>query len=697
MPRFRYYRQSPGRQQPTAEYAVARPPRQSRLFPIGLAALFLLLLLTAACSITQSTPSTVPGVPSANPAATPPPDFVPLVQVAVGKYHTCGLQADGKAVCWGDDNVYNLKDAPAGERFTQITVGLSFACGLKVDGSLYCWGENEYNKTLPPPGQFTMVDAGKQHSCALRVDGYARCWGWNRDGRATPPPGVTFTAVAAGGGHSCGLTDGGGLRCWGSNRYGQANLLNGNFQDLALGVHNTCARRQDGGVVCQGDKSPEQSRPPAGVFTQIAAGENHGCGIRMGGRVECWGNGLSAGLRAPAGQFKAISAGWSDTCGLRADGYPECWSYSSGLPMPVAQPAELSPAEVLGRRIRRPVELIPWPEGGLAVVERDGYIMRCNPTPDFLCAQGATPPILDLTDQTDCCDGEKGMLSAALDPDFDRFPFLYVYYNVPDDHKNIRLSRFPVVEGYADRAAELVMLELPMPTLFVHGGAIRFGPDGMLYLGLGINQFHEDAQRLSSLHGKIIRIDVRFASPEQPYRIPEDNPLLAMPEARGEIWAYGLRNPWRMSFDADGRLWVGDVGLHKVEEVSIAAAGANMGWPVFEGDQCHAAAPQCAALTDATPPITTYKRDEGCAVIWGGQYHGAAMPQLAGDYLFGDYCSGRIWALSGDAAGGWQRRTVGKLPVPIVSFATDAAGEMYVLSINSPILKLEPGLLEPVE
>ena len=671
-----------------------RPPRQSRLFPIGLVALF--LLLTVACSNSPATPTAAPGDPSASsvPAAQ---DFTPLTQVAVGQYHTCGLQADGQAVCWGDDNVYALTNAPERERFRQITVGQSFACGLKVDGSLYCWGENLHNKATPPAGQFTALAVGKQHGCALQVDGYARCWGWDRDGRATPPPKVAFTAIAAGGSHSCGLSGSGDLHCWGSNYYEQSSFLKGPFQALALGAHNTCVLRQDGGVVCQGGKSVEQARPPAGAFIQIAAGENHGCGLRADQIIECWGNGLSDGLAAPAGQFTALSAGWSDTCALRADGYPECWSYSSGLPAPVAQPAELSSVPSLSRIIRRPVELIPWPEGGLAVVERDGYITLCNPTPDFLCAQGATPPILDLTDQTDCCNGEKGMLSAALDPDFERFPFLYVYYNVLDDRKNIRLSRFPVVDGYVDRAAELVMLELPMPTLFVHGGAIRFGSDGMLYLGLGINQFHEAAQSVTSLYGKIIRIDARFASPGQPYRIPEDNPFLAIPEARGEIWAYGLRNPWRMSFDTAGRLWVGDVGYDSVEEVSIVSAGANMGWPVFEGDRCFAATPQCATLTDAISPVTTYSHDAGCAIIWGGQYQGAALPQLAGDYLFGDYCSGRIWALSGDAANGWQRRSVGKLKVPIVSFATDAAGEMYVLSVNSPILKLEPALLEPLE
>ena len=229
-----------------------------------------------------------------------------------------------------------------------------------------------------------------------------------------------------------------------------------------------------------------------------------------------------------------------------------------------------------------------------------------------------------------------------------------------------------------------------MPNGFHFGGAVRFGPDGMLYLGIGENQFKEDAQSLESLRGKIIRIAVRGASPEQPYRVPADNPFLTTAGARPEIWAYGLRNPWRMSFDADGLLWVGDVGEAHAEEVSIARAGANLGWPLIEGNLCRGGERQCADLRDYAPPLATYGREDGCAIIWGGQYRGAAAPQLAGSYIFGDHCSGRVWALTPDGAGGWQRQFVAQVLSAIISFGSDSAGEMYALAVNQPPLKLGP-------
>ena len=280
------------------------------------------------------------------------------------------------------------------------------------------------------------------------------------------------------------------------------------------------------------------------------------------------------------------------------------------------------------------------------------------------------------------------------------FPFLYVWYTAPGippppphthtTPRKARLSRFSVADGRADRAWELVMLELPMPNAFHFGGAVRFGPDGMLYLGIGENRFQKEAQSLESLRGKIIRIDARGAAEEQPYSVPADNPFQETEGARPEIWAYGLRNPWRMSFDAAGRLWVGDVGGADEEEVSIAPAGANLGWPVFEGNFCHGREAECAALTEALPPVATYGRNEGCAVIWGGQYRGAAVPQLVGAQLFGDHCSGRIWALTPDGEGGWQRWLAAIGSGAIISFGADAAGELYVLFINQPPLKLGP-------
>ena len=632
----------------------------------------------------------VPGTPPTAPTAMPmrATDLVPFVQMSVGKYSQCGLLQDGQAFC-PREGLY-VRTPPA-DRFRQVTIGQEFACGLRLDGTITCWGQSQHGKTAPPPGQFTAVDAGKQHACALDTAGYAQCWGWDRDGRATPPAGIAFTAIAAGGVHGCGLTGAGQLRCWGKNTQGQANDHNGPFQSLTLGLRHTCALRPEGTAWCQGDDATGQASPPPGAFTQIAAGEWHTCGLRPGGTPECWGGGFGAELAEPEGSFTALSAGWNTFCALTAAGYPRCWDYSLDSRQAMEVLSAIVSAEVSTTRLEEPTDLFLWPEGGLAVVERKGLILLCQRRDNDACAGGAKS-LLDLTDRTDLSAPESGMLSAALDPDFDRFPFLYIWYTVPGDPRKARLSRFPVADGLVDRAGELVMLELPMPNIFHFGGAVRFGPDDMLYLSIGENQFSEKAQSLESLRGKIIRIDVRGAAPEQPYRIPADNPFQDRAEARSEIWAYGLRNPWRMSFDAEGRLWVGDVGSSLEEEISIAAAGANLGWPAFEGNFCRSEASECAALTNHTPPVATYGRDEGCAVIWHGQYRGAALPQLAGSYIFGDYCNGRIWALTPDGKSGWSLRLVAITGSPIFSFGADAAGEIYMLSLDRPLLKLLPAV-----
>ena len=218
---------------------------------------------------------------------------------------------------------------------------------------------------------------------------------------------------------------------------------------------------------------------------------------------------------------------------------------------------------------------------------------------------------------------------------------------------------------------------------------------------------------LESLHGKIIRIDVRGASAEQPYRIPRDNPMLAVPDARPEIWAYGLRNPWRMAFDLhDGSLWVADVGHDAEEEVSIATAGANLGWPIFEGSDCLdftdevsrfygiASGYQCSEVEDVTAPIISYELTHAtCAIIGGVVYRGAEISWLQGLYLFGDFCSGQVWALNPDANEGRQLVQIADLNLPLSSFGTDADGEVYALTFGGPILRLveaDPGSELPV-
>ena len=298
---------------------------------------------------------------------------------------------------------------------------------------------------------------------------------------------------------------------------------------------------------------------------------------------------------------------------------------------------------------------------------------------------GADPRrALDLTDRTRCCDYEKGMLSAALDPEFGAFPYLYVYYVADadggaDTHRG-RLSRFPVADGRAVSADELVILDLRQAAREHFGGAVRFGPDGMLYLSLGDLGSAYDAESLGTLGGTIIRIDVRGATAERPYRVPDDNPFLATPGARPEIWAYGLRNPWRMSFGPEGRLWVGDVGGRTAEEISVARAGANLGWPAAEGDTCYQGEDVCAATA---PPAAAYGHTDGnCAVVGG-----VTLPEPDGRYVFGDFCSGRVWALEG-GAGDWRTRELLDLPLSISSFGHGHGGEVYVLTFRGPAIRL---------
>ena len=330
-----------------------------------------------------------------------------------------------------------------------------------------------------------------------------------------------------------------------------------------------------------------------------------------------------------------------------------------------------------------PVDLFSWPLGGLAVVNRTG---RITAYPDT----GEPYEILDLRYQTDIVFSETGLLSAAVDPEFDEFAFLYVYYWVRGLHST-RLSRFPLVEGKASPEDEMVILEIRQPNVVHNGGAVRFGPDGMLYLGVGdggMNPARNVGQDLTTVLGSIIRIDVRGGTADQPYKIPRDNPLYGIPGASQEIWAWGFRNPWRMSFDADGTLWVGDVGTHiDQDEISIVGAGENHGWPVFEGFKCVVDDGRCNAITDVKPIVVNH-RGHGCAIIGGVVYRGAAIPWLRGAYLFSDYCRGYIWALTGNPETGWERREIAWLDRNVASFGVDAAGEVYILTFHGPILKL---------
>ena len=619
------------------------------------------------------------------------PGDAQFTQIAAGKHHACGLQTDWTVLCWGN-NINESLNVPIGLTFRRISAGVNFTCGLRIDGAIVCWGRNGAGQASPPDGSFDEVAAGRDHACALK-DGALICWG-----RAFPngseaiqevPP---LSAIQAGFGFTCGITSKADMACWHNHRRELA-ITPGPFADIGVGLHNACAIKFDNSVFC-GEEPLKLykglSYPPPTKFVQISVGWHHACGITEVSDIECWGSGAQGApgqrLSAPEGKFAALAIGWRNSCALRPNGHAVCWH------QPDIQLSTKQLSEAFGGiEFEQPMELFPLPDGRLAVVERKGVITA------YSDESNAAPPktMLDLTDKTECCKYDSGMLSAALDPQFEEFPFLYVYYRTLNEHAygenaqglTIRVSRFRVERGRALRDSELTILDMPQPRKYHYGGAIRFGADGMLYVGVGYNTIHHTPQSLDELRGKILRIDVRGAAPEQPYRIPPDNPFVGNPDARPEIWAYGLKNQWRMDFAPDGRLFVVDVGGSRQEEVSIAAAGANLGFPICEGNLCEEGVE--ADANGLTAPIYTYGRDDGCAIIGG-----VTVPWLNHGFVFGDYCSGRVWLLEQDKREGWHARVLAQAYRYITSFGIADDGTVYILMADKPILRLQPGIGE---
>ena len=351
----------------------------------------------------------------------------------------------------------------------------------------------------------------------------------------------------------------------------------------------------------------------------------------------------------------------------------------------------LEPA-IGGQQFERPIEVGVYPGGRFFVAEQGGLV-------HLLRADGSDRLVLlDLREHIDVELGE-GLLSVALDPNFDGNGRLWAYYFAAGEPPRSVLARFEVADDTADAASGLEVLVLPQPGYNQNGGAIRFGPDGMLYLGLGDGSAStdpfENGQDLGTLLGSVIRIDVRDSSPTQPYVVPPDNPFVGVEGARDEIWAYGFRNPWRMAFDPeDGALWLGDVGFIDNEEVNRVGRGANHGWNVREGFGCLTPAQSCEA-EGMTPPVTAYGHDGGrCSVTGGVVYRGEAIPALRGVYLFGDFCSGEVFALHPPAD---NAEPPGERSEPVVlvggagslvSFGLDADGEVLVVDYRGAIWRL---------
>ena len=351
--------------------------------------------------------------------------------------------------------------------------------------------------------------------------------------------------------------------------------------------------------------------------------------------------------------------------------------------VPPAAPAPVRFVDALGgRRFDRPIEAVPYPGGRVLIAEQSGRVLLLG------AASGEGGTFLDLRPQVSRNGNEEGLLSITLDPGFAANGRLYVYYSVEDGPRRTRLSRFTVAGVAADPASELVILEVPQPFSNHNGGAVRFGPDGMLYLGLGDGGSGGDplgsGQDLGTLLGAMLRLDVRQTSEAERYRVPADNPFLGAAGARAEIWAYGLRNPWRMAFDPlRGELWVGDVGQSNIEEIDVVVRGGNYGWNRLEGDDCFQPRSGCDR-SGTVAPVASYDHGDGCSVSGGVVYRGADVPELAGAYVYGDFCSGRVWAL--DAASRGAPVLVADTGASIASFA-QVGDELWLLRFGGPVLR----------
>ncbi|HEX9992705.1 MAG TPA: PQQ-dependent sugar dehydrogenase [Acidimicrobiales bacterium] len=325
----------------------------------------------------------------------------------------------------------------------------------------------------------------------------------------------------------------------------------------------------------------------------------------------------------------------------------------------------------------------------LYVAERTGRLRRLDPAGDGF--EVAPAPVLDFSDRVGA-GGEGGFLGFAFSPDD---AHLYVSYTTPD--LDSRIDEYAISGDEVDEGSRREVLAVEQPYPNHKGGDLHFGPDGFLWYGLGdgggSGDPDENAQDTGVLLGKLLRIDPR-PSGADPYAVPAENPFVGQAGARPEIWAYGLRNPWRFSFDrGTGDLWIADVGQGDVEEVDRLAAGTgagtNFGWDLVEGSRAYEGSPPPGAVG----PVFEYTHDEGgCAVSGGVVYRGGAIPALQGAYLFGDYCLARVRALTVEGGRVVAERDL-DAPVDggqLVSFGEDASGEVYVLSLAGDVYRLDP-------
>ncbi len=326
-------------------------------------------------------------------------------------------------------------------------------------------------------------------------------------------------------------------------------------------------------------------------------------------------------------------------------------------------------------------------QGRLYVVDQEGKIYWLPGNKNAATKQNL---FLDISDRV-VSGGEMGLLGLAFHPDFQNNGYFYVNYTSGSPLQT-RISRFKAAAGntgQVDPKSETILLTYDQPYRNHNGGKVTFGPDGHLYIAVGDGGSGGDPQNYSQdrskLLGKILRIDVNNTSGNRNYGIPADNPFANNTQGyREEIYAYGLRNPWKISFDQEtGRLWAADVGQNKIEEIDIIENGGNYGWRVMEGSDCFNPRSNCDE-TGLIKPVHEYTHADGVSITGGFVYRGSAMPELQGKYIYADYVSGKVWALTVNKNGTKADNTLLLTTnFPVSSFGQDQNNELLVLSYGS--------------
>jgi glucose/arabinose dehydrogenase len=344
--------------------------------------------------------------------------------------------------------------------------------------------------------------------------------------------------------------------------------------------------------------------------------------------------------------------------------------------------------EIAGN-LRKPVHVTHAGDGSrrLFVVEQQGTIRIIKNNALHLT------PFLDIHDRVSS-GGEKGLLSVAFHPKYKNNGLFYVNYTARQNGLQTIIAEFKRTSANrANPASQKILLKVRQPWGNHNGGQLAFGPDGYLYVGMGdggaANDPHDNGQRLKTLLGAMLRIDVNKQSSNRSYGIPSDNPFVRQANARDEIWVYGLRNPWRFSFDAaNGVLYLADVGQNRFEEINIIEKGHNYGWNIMEGNICTPDINRQCDRSGLTSPIFVYPQPQGFSITGGFVYRGTKIPALCGTYIYGDYVTKKIWGLRYDGKKVTNQRQLAKSRYSISSFGQDEVLELYVVDHGGKILKI---------